>query len=69
MELIEYLGYVLLYGYLVFGLFYIANKVLSISSNQYFRVKPRISSIGVLNKPDKALLDEIFIELGIKSIE
>lgn len=70
MTIIEYFGYVLLYAYLIIGLFYFTLKGFSNLFSIKLKIKENIiPTIGLVANTYNSSLDDIFYELGIESME
>jgi len=68
MLILEYLGYVALYGYAVFGLFYISSKFYT------YQGYHRLDNLETFSKPNirdstRRALVQIFEETGITNLE
>jgi hypothetical protein len=70
MLILEYLFYVLLYGYVIFGFVYFIDKGISFLSIVYSKEEEKgIPSIDLVEKKALSNLEEIFKEIDIQEIE
>ena len=68
MLILEYFGYVILYGYIVFGFVYIVSKIiLRLQNHSLFEIE--LWYTDTLDNSLATSIDNIFNELGIKQID